>query len=176
MPVPLVHCHCGNWPKEANQATVRVWCTERPIEPDEVVPLAKVADQTPPSGEGFELKTIAGVTYQVHTIPPTTASGRMQVRVVERHRLGVPIHVVKVELYPPPRHIVHQFDAEHGIVLHTFEVDAPVSKNETPPELRFTSRAHFTDAAWRTEQPLVLGIARQSEVILPPKLIDSRGQ
>jgi len=173
MPVPVIRCRCRNWPKEADQAAIRLWCAERPVEPDEVVPLAQVADQTPPSGEGFELKNIPGVRYQVRTIAPSRPAERMQVRIVERHRPDVPIYAMKVELFPLPRHIVHEFDTEHGIVLHSFELDSPAGKTDAAPQLRFTARAHFTDAAWRIEQPVTVGIPLHSEVVLPPRVLDS---
>jgi hypothetical protein len=171
MPVPVMRCRCLNWPKEADQAAVRVWCAERPVDPDEVVPLARVADQTPPAGEGFELKSMPGVRYQVRTTP--LPGGRTQVRIVERHRPDVPIHALKVELFPPPRHIVHQFDAEHGIVLHTMELDAAAGKSEPAAELRFTARSHFTEAVWRIEQPVNVGIPLHSEIVLPPRILGS---
>jgi len=157
MPVPVIHCRCRNWPKEADRAAIRVWFAQRPVAPDEVVPLTKVANQTPPSGEGFELMSVPGVRYQVRASRRPKPGAPMQVRIVERHRPDVPVHAMKVELFPPPRHIVHQFDAEHGIVLHTMEFDAPSGKADPSAELRFTARSHFTEAAWRIEQPVTLG-------------------
>ena len=68
LPVPLMRCRCRNWPAEAGQAEVRVWCSDEAIAPTEIVPLAKVANQAPPAGEGFELTSIAGIRYQVRNL------------------------------------------------------------------------------------------------------------
>jgi hypothetical protein len=171
MPVPLMRCRCLNWPKGADQAEVRVWCSGEPVAPTEVVPLAKVADRTPLLGEGFELACIAGVRYQVRDLDRAKAGDRLQIRLVERHTAGVPANAVKVELFGRPDRMAHQFDWDRGIVLHSFEYDAGTLQTGPPAELRFCTRDKFTSVAWRMEQPMILDIARHIEVVLPPRRI-----
>ena len=93
---------------------------------------------------------------------------------VERLEAGVLANVVKVEMSGRPDHITHQFDWDRGIVLHSFDYDADTTQADPPSELRFLSRDKFTAAAWRMDQPVVLDIARHVEVVVPPRLLDSR--
>ncbi len=173
LPVPLMRCRCRNWPKGAAQAEVRLWCSYEAIKPSEVIPLARVANQAPVSDEGFELTSIAGVRYQVRNLDRANTGNRLQIRVVERHKPGVSANAVKVELFGPPSFITHQFDWDRGVVLHSFEYESGAAQADPPTELRFCTRDKFTAGAMRMEQPMVLDIAKDVEVVLPPRLINA---
>jgi hypothetical protein len=173
-PVPLLHCRCSDWPPEADQADARVWCLPEAGEPAEVVPLDQVANRAPPSGEGFELKKITGVRYQVRTAKGATPGGPLEVRVVQRHEAGVPVNAVKLELFPQPDRVLHQFDEETHLVLHTFEYHDSGARPVPAAELRFQTREQLTGTAWRLEKPVTLGIAKHEEVVAPPRIVDPR--
>jgi len=178
LPVPLLNCRCCNWPNEADKAEVRVWCLPQAVEGAEVVPLESVVNRTPPSGEGFELDIISGVSFQARSTRRAESADRFQVRVVQRHAPGTAVNALKLELRPRPSRILHQFDWDRGIVLHTFEYDSHAAQllddgqatpplNLPSPELRFQTRDQLIGRAWRLQQPITLGIAEHNEVIAP---------
>ena len=155
MPVPLMRCRCVNWPKDSSQAEVRIWCSDQPTESTGSRTAGKrQINQTPPSGEGFELASMPGVRYQVRSVDRTNEGGGLQIRVIERHQPGVPVNALKLDMLGRPRHVTHQMDWQRGIVLHWFDYDASEVARKTPTELRFCTRDKFTSATWRTEQPI----------------------
>jgi hypothetical protein len=171
LPVPLLNCSCRDWPREAVRASLRVWCLPEAVEPAESVPLEEVADQSPPAGEGFPLARLPGVGYQVRRLENTASSGGTRVRVVQRHEITTPVNAVKLELQPAPVRIQHQYDWDHGIVLHTFDYDPQALPAGASVTLRFQAREDFVEQAWRIEQPIVLSIARHNDVVVPPEII-----
>lgn len=172
LPVPVMHCRCSDWPAEATQAELRVWCLPQAIESAEVVPLGAVADRLPPTEDGFPIKRSNGVHYQVRQIAPNATGDPLRIRVVQRHESGVPIHAFKLDLAPPARHVVRRFDVRQGVVLHDFEYDANASPPADSITLRWQSRDELTAPAWQFERPESLGIRRQNDVVLPPQILD----
>ncbi|TVS13001.1 MAG: VWA domain-containing protein [Planctomycetaceae bacterium] len=172
LPVPVMHCRCSDWPAEATQAELRVWCLPQPIESAEVIPLTAVADRLPPTENGFPVKRTNGVYYQVRQIAPNATGDPLRIRVVQRHESGIPIHALKLDLAPPARHVVRRFDAQQGVVLHDFEFDANASPPADSITLRWQTRDELTAPAWQLERPVSLGIRQQDEVVLPPQILD----
>ena len=171
LPVPVMHCRCPAWPIEAAQAEVRIWCLPRAVESAEQVPLAQVADRLPPAENGFPVKRLSGVAYQVRQFTPDSVDGALRIRVVQRHQAGTPVNALKLDLTPPAHRVVRRFDANQGVVLHDFEY-AP---DDLPPgvALRWQTRDELTAPAWRLDRPMNLGVGRQDEVVLPPQILDS---
>ena len=174
LPVPVMHCRCPDWPAAASQAELRVWCLPEAIEDAEVVPLAEVADRLPPSEHGFPVQRLDGVGYQVRHIAPRTSADRLRIRVVQRHEAGTPITRLKLDLAPPARRCVRQFDAEQGVVVHDFEYDPDALPPADTVTLRWQTRDELTASAWRLDRPVQLGVARQDEVVVPPQILDPR--
>jgi hypothetical protein len=169
-----MHCRCPNWPTDARQAEVRVWCLLREIEAAEVVPLAEVAGRLPPNESGFPVKRLSGVYYQVRQISPDTDGGPLRIRVVQRHEPGVPVAALKLDLDPPARRIVRRFDAQQGVVLHDFQYDADALPEAGQVKLRWQTRDELTGPAWRIDRPISLGVGQQNEVVLPPEILEAR--
>ncbi len=172
LPVPLMHCRCSDWPAEATQAEVRVWCLPRAIESAEVVAFNAVADRLPPTEDGFPVKRSNGVSYQVRQIAPNVTGDPLRIRVVQRHDSGIPIHALKLDLAPPAHHVVRRFDVQQGVVLHDFQYDANGSPPADSITLRWQTRDELTAPAWQLERPVTLGIRQQDEVVLPPQILD----
>ncbi|MCL4201023.1 MAG: VWA domain-containing protein [Pirellulaceae bacterium] len=173
LPVPVMHCRCSEWPVEAAQAEVRLWCLPRAIEAAEQVSLTDVADRLPPTDTGFPLKRLSGVTYQVRQFAPEPGHGALRIRVVQRHESGTPVHALKLDLTPPAQHVVRRFDANQGVVLHDFIY----ALDDLPPAdavaLRWQTRDELTAPAWRLDRPISVGVGQQDEVVLPPQILDS---
>jgi hypothetical protein len=175
LPCPLLRCRCLEWPEDADTANVRVWCLPHELAPAGILPVGSVANRTPPSGTGFELTGIPGVRVQVRTIDRTKSGGGFQVRVIQRHDLGVPANYLKAELSPAPDRIFHQLDWTRGVVLHTFDY-AGHPPAGMAPALRFQTRSRFTENAWKLDQPIVLNVLKQNDVVLPPEIVSPQAR
>ena len=169
--MPLLHCRCPDWPAEADRAEVRVWCSPKAVPDAEVVPFETVANRVPPSGEGFSLTRMAGVAYQVLAVDSPPSAGPRRIRVVQRHEAGIPVNALKLDLSPPPTRRVHQFDANLGVVLHTFEYDPGDAPADSSVALRFQTRDELNDAAWRLDRPVILNVAKHTDVVSPPQIL-----
>jgi hypothetical protein len=170
-PVPVIHCRCPGWPAEADRAEVRVWCSPQAVADAEVVPFDTVANRLPPSGDGFPLTRVPGVVYQVRVADSSPSAGPRRIRVVQRHEAGIPVTALKLDLLPPPTRRVHQFDANLGVVLHTFEYDPGDAPADSSLALRFQTRDELNDAAWRLDRPMILSVAKHSDVVSPPQIL-----
>lgn len=169
-PVPLLRLVARDWPKPAEQAEVRVWCKPEVTQATEVVPLERVANMPPPSGDGFRIADVPGITYQARTFGDWQSGGPYQVRLVERHATDVPISALKVQMTPPAQQVVHQFDADNGIVLHTFLFEQAEDASSVQPVFQFTDRQKLHADAWYLEQAIAVPVADSGDVIVVPNL------
>jgi len=166
-PAPYLRWLARKWPKEASKAQVRVWCRPEVTESDQSVSIPSVANLPPPTGGGFTIDALPGVSYQIRTIGEWASGGPFQVGVVQRHTSDCAINALKAELTPPPQRIVHQFDGQNGIVLHTFQYDAGDERPAEPPEIRFTTRRRLLTEAWHLERPVDVPVANRGNLIEP---------
>lgn len=173
-PVPLLRLVARDWPKPARQAEVRVWCKSEATDPTEVVPLEQVANMPPPSGDGFPIAALPGITYQARTFGDRKSGVPYQVRLVERHATDVPISALKVQMAPPAQRVVHQSDADNRIVLHTFyfERTPQESPSSAQPAIQFTDRRTLHADAWHLEQAIAVPVADSGDVIVVPNNSD----
>jgi hypothetical protein len=96
---------------EATQAELRVWCLPRAVESAEAGPLDAVADQLPPTENGFPVKRTDGVYYQVRQIAPTPPATHSASAWCSGTR-PVPVHAFKLDLAPLAHRVVRRFDAQ----------------------------------------------------------------
>ena len=175
LPVPLLRCRCLNWPNDADIAEIRLWCFPQELPFDEELPIDAVANKTPPSGVGLELARVPDVRYQVRTIGPGQPAGAWRVRVIQRHDLAAPVYHLRADLFPAPNRVTRLFDAARGVVLNTFDYLGPMPLNPSP-RLRFQTRDHYTNHAWRMDAPVTLHVAKPNDVVLPIRIIDPQGR
>jgi Mg-chelatase subunit ChlD len=165
--VPVLEWTAAQWPDEAEQAEVRVWGRMTKIPPTVVVALADVADRVPEHGEGHPLSAVPGVTYQVRTQRGAARDEALyRVSLLERHGAGsTGVDALKVELVPAAQRIRHQFDAENRLVLHTFDYHLPEGEIPENLAIHFTTRAALQSEAWLPDEPAVVGVAAQDDLL-----------
>ena len=170
--VPLLEWNVRDWPAAADRAEVRVFGKATKTPPTATVALTAVADRTPPSGEGHLLEGVPGFNYQVRT--RRDADGwPLRVRLLERHGAdSAGVGSVKVEMVPVPQRILHQFDAENRMTLHTFYYGGENRQVPADPEIQihFTTRQELETDAWQIEQPLSVPVAASRDLleVVPP--------
>ena len=168
---PLLDWNAADWPSAAERAEIRVFGKATKTRPTATVSLADVADRPPPDGEGHMLADVSGWTYQVRT--RRDADGfPYRVRLLERHgAASAGVGSIKVELVPMPGRIIRQFDAENGLVLHTFYYGGPDRAVPESVEIHFTTRQALESGAWQIDQPYSVPVAASRdvlEVFVPP--------
>jgi hypothetical protein len=152
---PLLQCAASNWPTGAVQAQIDVWCSYAMSRPSATIELADVADVAPPTAAGFPAP-VEGVFYRVRLRRRSDASQPLQLSVVEQHTAGSDgLDALKLQCHPAPDRIVHLFDAENRLVVHTFYYNHGTPE---PSQLRLTSRTAAQDGALRLRAPLEMEI------------------
>jgi hypothetical protein len=167
--VPLYNLPAYGWPAGATRAQVRIWAKRGATLPTHTAPLAEVADRVPAEGAGYDVPGIAGVTYQARTVGG--AGQALLVGLVERHDpASRGVDAMRVELSPPPDHVIHQFDPKNRVVLHAFTYDQPASDLKSRLEIRFTSREAAHSGADRLAQPVMVDVSDRADLleITPP--------
>jgi hypothetical protein len=131
-PVPVLNLVARGWPSGAPKAEVRAWCKYQATAPVSVVRLADVVSLDPRGPQANELQVTPGIGVTITAGAGPNAAGSFPVRVVERHAGSSP-DIGALKILPPrgvgvrESRIVRQFDAPHGIVVHTFYYDKPDS-------------------------------------------------
>jgi Mg-chelatase subunit ChlD len=156
-PVPVLEWLAADWPSQASHLAVTAWCKMSRTAPSKVVPLAEVADRVPERAGGHRLECVPGLHYQVRTRGGLQADDPWRVSILERHGPESPgTDAVKVDLWPRADRVVHQFDAENRLVMHSFFFDLPEDASLPACEIHFTTREALRMDAWETLEPLVL--------------------
>lgn len=163
--VPLLDWNADRWPAAADRAEVRVFAKATKTPATAVVPLADVADRTPASGEGHVVDGVPGFTYQVRTRRDVDGFP-LRIRLLERHAADSSgVGAVKVELVPTPQRIIRQFDAENGLVLHTFYFGGLDRAVLDAAQIHFTTRKDLETDAWMIAQPVSVPVAASRDVL-----------
>ena len=163
--VPLLEWTADRWPAAADRAEVRVFAKATKTQATAVVPLADVADRTPASGEGHVVDSIPGFTYQVRTRRDVDGFP-LRIRLLERHAADSSgVGAVKVEVVPAPQRIIRQFDAENGLVLHTFYFGGLDRAVLDAAQIHFTTRKALETDAWMIAQPVSVPVAASRDVL-----------
>jgi len=118
-PVPVVTCRVPKvpeWPIDAKNAEIRVWCNLTPTKPDRDDTVSELR-KTP-----FRLKDLPGVEFEVDS-KLDSASGQWQVTVKETHPVDSDLNTVKVQMNPRPDRISHTYSLNRSskrTVRHDF--------------------------------------------------------
>jgi len=165
-PVPVLEWLAQNWPAEAREAEIRLWCKPAKTVVTSEVLLSTVANLPPPSGSGFEVNEVPGMTYQARLLRDVDGPGSVRVAIVERHNAeSAGVGSVKVELDAQPQRIVRQFDPENRLALHTFYFTGFDDAAADRLRIQFTTRASLQAKAWQLEEPLVVDVSGQADLL-----------
>jgi Mg-chelatase subunit ChlD len=174
-PVPVLEWLAEQWPSDARQAEIRIWCKPSVTPATAEVPLATVANLPPPAGDGFQLDDVPGMSYQARTLRGVDGPGSYRIAIVERHATeSAGVGSLKVELTNQPERIVRQFDLENRLVLHTFYYKALSDDDASRLKIRFTTRAAAHAKAWQLDEPLLIDIADRGDLLplTPPQPVN----
>lgn len=156
-PVPVLRRLAAGWPPGYREAEVRFWCKMERT-PAAAVRLEDVADVPPTTGQGLPVPGAPGIVFQVRTQRGVAPGAPFRVALIERHGADSPgVGALRVEMSPTPERVIHQFDAENRLVLHTFEYATAEDPTGLSREILFTSRrdletgAMYLDAAAAVE-------------------------
>ncbi len=152
-PVPVLSCLASNWPVEAKQAEISVWCKFTKTTPDKIIALAQLP------GEPIRLDSVPDVTLEVELKRGSRPEDPWQVNVVERHPVGPDLVSLKVDLEPFPNKIIHRFNPAAGTVRHTFFCNASAATIDTY-SVRLTARKRLFEKAVAPPQPFVVTVPR----------------
>jgi hypothetical protein len=159
LPVPLLQCRAPDWPDDATQARVNCWFKYERTPPVLSVSLADLRADVASYSASQPIPTVPGVQYRILMDDATASGGDLEFKVLEEHvDEPVDVHrlVVHVRSEPPiaPHRILHQFDADNGVVIHTFSYDVDASQKlarSTDARIEFVTRAMAQDGAWHLE-------------------------
>jgi len=123
-PVPLLRWTATNWPPGAREAAVRVWAKFEPTEPVQTITVPELFGNRDTFSALQQVNGMTGVKFRVDI----GEAGR-ELKVVEQHDASsAGIYAMKVKLITPrelrPLRVVHQFDAENGLAIHSFHFAA----------------------------------------------------
>lgn len=155
-----------NWPASARLAEVRMWCKPTPTSPDFVLDVRAIANQPPPSGDGFVYPQMPGVSLQVRTLRVADAQTPLRVVVIERHHEeSRGVDALRLEMSPRPVRVERQFDPANGVVLHTFHYTGSDVRELDAHQLEFTARASVHADAWRLEETILVNVADKNDLL-----------
>lgn len=162
-PVPVVELAAHDWPAMYNQARIEVWCKLRPSTADESIQMSEVAAAATKYSKGIRLPAFPGIILQLRR--SETSNGDLQIDVTERHEGASSVDAMKVRCALPagtkPARVTHRFDAEHGIVTHTFMIaaaDRTRVEGANGASIEFIRRETIQDGAWQLERGRPLNV------------------
>lgn len=159
--VPVMRWTVNDWPTEAKQAKVRVWCRPNDVEPTSTISLQTATD--PGLDPDVAVQGIQGVNSRVRI----RENGTLQVSVVERHStdsLGVGSIKVGFRSSVIPLHVRHRFDAVNRLATHLFEFSRQDVEILKDGEIQFTSRAAIQAGAFRTPDATIVDVTESGDV------------
>ena len=159
--VPVLHWEVNDWPVDAKQAKVRVWCRADKSVPSVIVPLKSVMNpaQTP----DVDLKGVPGVNYRILL----RREGDLQVLVEERHSAasaGVGSLKVALKSDMVPIRVRHRFDPVNQIATHLFQFEGQPDRVWQEGEIQFTTQASAIAGAWKTSEPVLVDVPESEDV------------
>jgi Mg-chelatase subunit ChlD len=152
-PVPVLSCLAPNWPVEAKQAEIHVWCKFTKTAPDKVIVLAQLP------GEPVRLDGVPDVTLEVELKRSSQPEDPWQVHVVERHPADSDLYSLKVDMEPVPNKVIHRFNSEAGTVRHTFFCNASTATIDSY-RVCLTTRKRLVQKAVAPPQPFLVTVPR----------------
>jgi hypothetical protein len=170
-PVPVLECTAPQWPGDAIEASVRLWCKFTRTKPYQVLRLSELfANKQPGEAvrlEGFAPEKIPGLDLELRQ-KSDQQKGIHQVIVTERYPRAAepgaqrPLNALKVEMDPRPREAVHHYIPEAGIVRNTFTyaLDGFRAGRTPPYVVRVTLRDEALKDAITVDPPLRVTVPR----------------
>lgn len=132
-PVPVLECTAPDWPDEAEEADVRLWCKFKETPHDADLPLDQFKPKKPPGLRSLELRQ-SDKKQDLHEVIVTARYDR-------GGDLPKQISTLKVEMVPRAPRAVHDYIREARMVQHTFTYPSETFRSgQTPPQVRITLR------------------------------------
>jgi hypothetical protein len=170
-PVPVLRFVAQRWPSGSPRAAVRAWFKFQTTAPQAVVPLTDIVS-TDGSMQRSERQVAPNVGITITAGRGPDGSSSYPVRIVERHAGSTP-DIGELKILPPrgdsvrAARIVRQFDALHGIVVHTFyydSSDANLIARLKESEFDIVTRQAAQSGAMQAE-PLVIEISEAGQLL-----------
>jgi hypothetical protein len=150
-PVPVLLYRAPDWPKQADEAQIELWCKFRPTMEEEVA-LGKLKQ--------FHVSDVPDVRFDVATVRDPS-SGTCKIVINEWHPKGADIYRLKLELAAGdagPVEVHRLFDTQAGdlgLVRHEFYLEGNPSSSEIDAyTVRIVSRKRLQQGAVSLPQPL----------------------
>jgi hypothetical protein len=168
-PVPLLRWTASNWPAEAREAAVRVWAKFTPTEPIQTIAIDQLLRSDPASSDPQPVKGVNGVEFQIDV-----RNGGQELKIVERHAASSQgVYGMKVKLVTAPElrpdRVVHQFDVENGIAIHSFFFSAEKAAtlaSSSGNSIAFFTRESLQQHAWTLDAgSLIVPIYGQGDTL-----------
>jgi hypothetical protein len=154
-PVPVLQYRAPDWPKQAEEAQIELWCKFRPTIEEEVA-LGKLKQ--------FHVSDVPEVRFDVATVRGQGASG-CKIVINEWHPKGADIYRLKLELAAGeagPVEVHRLFDTQAGdlgLVRHEFYLEGNPSSAEIDGyTVRIVSRKRLQQGAVSLPRPLKVTI------------------
>ncbi len=156
-PVPVLQYRAPDWPKQAEEAQIELWCKFRPTIEEEVA-LGKLKQ--------FHVSDVPDVRFDVTTVRGQGAAG-CKIVINEWHPKGADIYRLKLELSAGdngPVEVHRLFDTQAGdlgLVRHEFYLEGNPSSSEIDAyTVRIVSRKRLQQGAVSLPRPLKVTIPR----------------
>jgi hypothetical protein len=151
-PVPVLEFDVPNWPSEAEDAEIRLWCKFERTTPDKQVSVGESR------GKAMQLEGVPDVSFEVEMRRGAKASDPCQVVVTETHPQGSDLGVVKVEMDHPPKSIKRHYNDKTGMVVHTFFYDESATPELDRYQVLLTTVKKLKDGAVATPSDRALKV------------------
>jgi hypothetical protein len=170
-PVPVLRPVARQWPSGAHKAAVRAWFKFQSTAPVTFVPLSDIVSSEG-STQGIERQFSPGVRITITAGGGPNVSRSYRLRVVERHAASSS-DISSLKILPPSgagiaaTRIVRQFDAPHGIVVHTFYYENPnanLIERLKAAEIGIVTRQAAHDGALQSK-PIVVDISEAGKLL-----------
>jgi len=169
--VPVQQFLARNWPRDAHRAEIRLWCKAQKTKPTATIPIEEIANQAPPSTGGFSISSIEEITVQIRS-RINEQDHPFYASVVEHYPNNVlSVDQLKIEIVPPTQRIIHQFNIQPPVVVHSF-IDNAVDNFHEGSAIHITLRKDIHHGAWRLSQPVVVEIGDKGDLIEPTEITE----
>jgi hypothetical protein len=158
-PVPVLEFDVPNWPSEAENAEIRLWCKFERTPPDKQPTVGES------HGKAIPLDGVPDISFEIETRRGAKAADSCQVIVTETHSQGGDLGLVKVEMDHPPKSIKRHYNDRTGMVVHTFFYDESAVPELDRYQVLLTSAKKLKDGAVATPSDRALKV----KVPLSPK-------
>lgn len=162
---PVVTWQAEGWPTVSRSAQARIWL--RPQATSSDLAIANLGDPSHQAGTTHRVPGANGIELQLRVRTPRTAGEPTRISLVERHSANsADLGALKASIVPPPARVSHRWDAEHGLVVHLFELDTAARPLDSY-QLQITRFEKLATDAWHAQAPLTIDIGASDDLLLP---------